>query len=673
MRKYRKRILWRFDRSFSSNKVWKPVLWVLGFCVVWTLALWLVALIWKSAGIPEGAHPLDDVISLVIGQSNYPMEKSTLPHWYQLLVAMVGTMFFTAFLISMFSNILMNRAASHRKGFLHYYFENHVLILGGSSMVVGLLKSIAADEQLRKKDVVILSNKDAEELWVKIVPLLTNEERKVSLTIYHGERNMDKALLFSQVELASVIYIIGEDEEKEHDSINMDCWQRVGKIRGDKAKTDAQCYLSFERNASTYLFHAMPEEPSTAKMETTIFNRLESVAQQILIGDDYKWKGCTLDREGIGAESKQYVHFVVVGMTQMGFSMASTAAHLCHFPNFKENAYKPIRTKITFIDPDADREMKLVKGRYAGLFELSHSVYREEGKASVEEKPKEEYGDFLDVEWEFIKGLVVDNGVRAELEKWRQDKEQILTVAFCGDEPERNIAQAMYLPRGFYSLMEKDYSKPVILVYQPVSDAMLRSAQEVERYKNIHPFGNISDCFDKNLNHRVAAGKRINFLYKKEDNEEKYVMMPYDEADLDALWRKLSFAEKMSNIYAANSIYSKLRSEGMDWQHLTSSDLEEEVVERLARLEHARWNMEKLLVGFCAMPTKERDDLNARLDSSDPQVKAAANVDKNDYKNKEFMHKDIAPYGKLPKKSKAYDRAIVRNVKDVIINLNQNK
>ena len=670
MRKYWKRVLWRFDRSFSSNRVWKPVLWVLGFCVVWTLALWLVALIWRSAGIPEGAHPLDDVISLVIGQSNYPMEKSTLPHWYQLLVAMVGTMFFTAFLISMFSNILMNRAASHRKGFLHYYFENHVLILGGSSMVVGLLKSIAADEQLRKKDVVILSNKDAEELWVKIVPLLTNEERKVSLTIYHGERNMDKALLFSQVELASVIYIIGEDEEKEHDSINMDCWQRVGKIRGDKAKTDAQCYLSFERNASTYLFHAMPEEPSTAKMETTIFNRLESVAQQILIGDDERWEGCTLDRKGIGPDSDKYVHLVVFGMTQMGYAMASTAAHLCHFPNFDETAENPIRTKITFVDPEADTEMKLVMGRYPGLFEMSHSEYRKEGhtKKSV---PRQEYGDFLDVEWEFIKGSVVDEWIRRELVSWLKDESRILTLAFCDEDAEKNIAQALYLPRKFYTLSDEKAAKPekpVILVYQPVNDAMLHAIQDnkVERYNNIRPFGNMTDSFDRNLNRRESAGKRINFLYEK---GESYVMMPCDETDLDESWRQLSFAKKMSNIYAANSIYAKYRSEGIDWRDIPLLLLDEDAINRLAHIEHARWNMEKLLVGFSAMTKAERDDYNARLASNDASVKATAKKDHNKQKDKGFRHKDIAPYCELPDSAKSYDITIVKNLRDVVADL----
>ena len=187
MRKYWKRFLLKFDRLLSSNRVWKPVLLVLALCLVGTLVMWAAGNVWKAStghcSCYSDNSRLDEVISLGIGQSNYPIE-SGMPHWYQLLVAMVGTMFFTAFLISMFSNILMNRAASHRKGFIHYYFENHILILGGSRMVLGLLKAIAADAALRKKDVVILTSHDAEALWVDLVPRLEAEEKKrLSLTL----------------------------------------------------------------------------------------------------------------------------------------------------------------------------------------------------------------------------------------------------------------------------------------------------------------------------------------------------------------------------------------------------------------------------------------------------------------------------------------------------------
>ena len=202
----------------------------------------------------------------------------------------------------------------------------------------------------------------------------------MKLTIYHGERNMKEELKKSQVELASVIYIIGEDDEKEHDSINVDSWKLVRALRNEESKVIAQCYMLLERNASTYVFNALPRE-DTKTMETTIVNRLESVAQQVLIGDDVRGDAYTLDRGKIVVGSDKYVHLVVVGMTQMGYAMATTAAHLCHYPNFDANH----RTKITFIDPNAEEEMKMFKGRYPGLFELSHSCYRE-NEVKKEEK-----------------------------------------------------------------------------------------------------------------------------------------------------------------------------------------------------------------------------------------------------------------------------------------------
>ena len=666
MGKYWKRILLRFDRSFSTNRVWKPLLWVVGFCLVWTLLLWIVWLVMKPCvtGCSSGGGDLTYVIQLMSGSTNYPLKDSGMPYWYQLLIAFVGTMFFTAFLISTLSNILTNRAASHRKGFLRYWFSGHVLILGGSKVAVGILRSIAADAQLRKKEVVILTNQDAEELWAHIKPLLTEKEQKVKLTIYHGERNMDKELLNSQVDRASVIYIIGEDKEREHDSINVDCWKRVREHR-KCASAMAQCYLLLERNASTYVFNALPRE-DTKTLETTIVNRLDSVAQQVLIGDDKRPEVYTIDRGRVVDGSEMYVHLVVAGMTQMGYAMATTAAHLCHYPNFDE---KGIRTKITFIDPNAEEEMKMFKGRYPGLFELSHSWFignqSDLSSRDNQNKLNDGFGDFLDVEWEFVKGSVVDDWVREMLLEWKDDKEQILTLAFCGEDAERNMAQALYLPQAFFrhvvdsrQLTDRD---PLIWVYQPENSALVDTAHEqVGRYLNLLPFGTMTGSFDSRMGKRLAAAKRINYLYQKQNAEEVYGTMEGQE-ELDRLWHELSYAEKMSNIYAANSIYGKYRSMGIK----EGESVPGAAVDILARMEHARWNMEKLLVGFSALPKEKRDELNTKLDNKDPNVES----ENKRLKKENFKHKDIAPYDELREESKEYDKAIVRNLADVIKDL----
>jgi hypothetical protein len=72
--------------------------------------------------------------------------------------------------------------------------------------------------------------------------------------------------------------------------------------------------------------------------------------------------------------------------------------------------------------------------------------------------------------------------------------------------------------------------------------------------------------------------------------------------------------------------------------------------------------MEKLLVGFGALPSEKRVRINERMAAGD----CAAKEESSELKRLEFKHKDIAPYCELPVQSKQYDRAIVSNLVDVL-------
>jgi hypothetical protein len=78
--------------------------------------------------------------------------------------------------------------------------------------------------------------------------------------------------------------------------------------------------------------------------------------------------------------------------------------------------------------------------------------------------------------------------------------------------------------------------------------------------------------------------------------------------------------------------------------------------------QNARWNEEKLLVGFSALEESERKRINDGLRRKDKSIEN----ENNDLKMKEFVHKDIAPYDALQEASKEYDKAIVRHLIDVI-------
>lgn len=193
------------------------------------------------------------------------------------------------------------------------------------------------------------------------------------------------------------------------------------------------------------------------------------------------------------------------------------------------------RTRITFIDEDADRESGYLMNRYSDMFALARWRYVEaerydfrkgsaislysdfdndddtwhdplhsadsispykDLKLGVDgEAPGDEF--FVDIEWEFIKGGLNNFSVQQYLRECA-DKvshpNKILTVAVCLDESHQSIAGGLYLPDIVYE------NALQILVYQRFSDSILKyitasvhgdDIGKNERYKNIKPFGMI--------------------------------------------------------------------------------------------------------------------------------------------------------------------------------------
>ena len=666
MKQFWKKTLWRFDRAYSANSALKPALWVAGSLLLFVLLFWLIGLLWYLTPYgynkPYGTPRIVETLSLLLSPGNFP-RASVLPYLFQAVVSLFGAVFFTAFLIATFNRVLVNRVDNYLNGYSRYYFENHILILGGGSQIPSIINSIASKQEYQGKDVVILSARNTQAVKEQILPLLTPDAQKMVLTFYFGSYGMESDLSSCQVENASHIFILGEDDSLGLDSLNVECWKRVRGLRSNAASV-AQCFLFLCCQTTTHLFHMLPQESHTS-METTLINQYEAVAQQLLVGENPQLIPFTLDRGLITPDADRYVHFVVVGMTPMGYALATTAAHLCHFPNFNEAASRPIRTRITFIDPSADSLMNQFMSNYSGLFSLSHSILRLDDKSWMQGKPDSRYGDFLDVEWEFVKGSVDEEWVRNQLVGYVNDPHQVLSLAFCNLSPEVNIAHAFHLPPQFYPLNEDGGGSlsPALYVYQPSSMALVDAARmEIPKYSHIVPFSMSVGSIDPLLTHRIAAAKRFNYLYQKVSSGKEFTAMPTEVSVLDEMWRQLSFAEKMSNIYAANAACVMMRNMGID-VHTGMQPVNDPVqVERLAKVEHARWNMEKLLVGFDAMPAAERRQLNTDLSSDDPDIRQEARMKSNRSKNQQFVLKDISPYLELPEDAKEFDTIIMRNL-----------
>lgn len=668
MRRFWRKFRQGLDRAIYEGR-FKQFVWLGGVVVLAFLVLWGLACI---CGLGNVATDLSSdtgtssravrVIELLLDPGAFAGSKAYGAVAFQLFVVLVGAALFTSFLIGAIGNLLSRRIESLTNGQYSYNFEDHILILGSSSMLMNLLRQI----QDSGRDIVIQTDRDVEQVRERVMSYVDAKAMK-NIYVIFGKRESPLSLDDLHVATAHSIYVIGEDDEPQHDGLNLKCWHFIAE-KCKEASGIKDCYLVLDRLTSHNVFSYRQESCSTDNLRLNIVSAVENMAQGVLVSGEVKsLKYPALDRDGITKDSDINVHLIVVGMTQVAYAMATTAAHICHFPNFRTKGKK---TKITFIQKDIKQELDFWMGHFDSLMDLSYSElvsWDKEGRKNVVEMyPKTEYINpllsdnkgFLDVEWEFIDAGVEDPNVREYIRECvRKDGvSEYLSFAFCGHEAEDNVAASLYLPK---EVFEKN-DIPVY-VYQPLTRWVLATAKETDRYSNLYPFGMRTDCFDPQQE-RLLWAKRIKFVY---DNEGKYDAM----ASLDKLnegWYKKEgqYIMQQSNVYAANSVPVKFRSIGLDPAVRTSMTSDE--VKDLAETEHNRWNVERLLAGYSPVPFDDRMTIIAGLLSSDKAAVKLAKDEKNRLKKKLFKHADIAPYDELLNLSKEYDINIVKNLLDVI-------
>ena len=674
MKRFWRKFRQGLDRAIYEGR-FKQFLWLGGVVVLAFLVLWGLACICGLGNVPTGlssgagtSSRVVRVIELLLDPGAFVGSQAYGAVVFQLFVVLIGATLFTSFLIGAIGNLLSRRIESLTNGQYTYNFEDHILIFGSSSVLKNILDQI---DNTEGRDIVIQTDRDAEQVRETIMSY-TNEKNMKNIYVIFGNRTHLTSLDALHVAEAHSIYVIGEDDEPQHDGLNLKCWHLIA----DKCKDAAgvkECYLLLDRLTSHNVFSYRQESCSTDNLRLNIVSAVENMAQGVLVSGEVKspnnppLKYPALDRGGIDKDSDINVHLIVVGMTQVAYAMATTAAHICHFPNFKSKGKK---TKITFIQKDIKQELDFWMGHFDSLMDLSYSELvswdKEGRKNGVEMYPKPEYINpllsdykgFLDVEWEFIDAGVEDPNVREYIRECvkKDGVSEYLSFAFCGHESEDNVAASFYLPKEVYAKCDIP-----VYVYQSLTRWVLATAKETDRYNNLYPFGMRTDCFDPQQE-RLLWAKRIKFIY---DNEGKYDAM----ASLDKLnegWYKKEgqYIMQQSNVYAANSVPVKFRSIGLDPAVRTSMTSDE--VKDLAEIEHNRWNVERLLAGYSPVPFEDRMTIIAGLLSSDKAAVKLAKDEKNRLKKKLFKHADIAPYDELLNLSKEYDINIVKNLLDVI-------
>lgn len=571
--------------------------------------------------------------------------------WFALGVAILGLLLVTGLLISVVSNMLERRVEHYREGSIAYPLENHVVVIGFDEMVPMLVQQICNDPRYGRCYILIQSVRPAAEIRNRMRTVLDmRQERRI--LVLHAQRTSTEELERLHTTRAREIFLIGESDEYDHDSLNIDSLQKIVAIHRRKPNTPRipiSVLFEYQTTYAAFQISDLAEE-WRQQVDFRPFNFYEEWAKKLLVKRCYGDGKATvaypaLDRQPITWESNQYVHFVIIGMSRMGVALGIEAAHLLHFPNFCRN--HKLKSRITFIDARADEEMNFFRGRYRHYFDLASSRYRDMVSPATDRipPPNRAYGsntDFLDVEFEFIKGRAETPAVQQLLATWAEDPTQQLTIAICLNFPPQSMAMGLYLPDVIYD------RKIPVFVRQETSSALLdllnnRLKQEpLNRYSHVYPFGMLANCFDLDR-HNTRRAQFVNYIYNFKSEYGTCPSACPSEEELQTGWNELQVALQWSNFYCADAVDVKLRSlrsDGATLRKLTALQ-----IERMAEVEHNRWNMEKLLLGY-------------RKPTPDEERACHDHAIRKEYKTKRFIHTDIRPYNELTDEAKSYDRCI---------------
>ena len=423
----------------------------------------------------------------------------------------------------------------------------------------------------------------------------------------------------------------------------------------DRRKRVCKVLFEYQTTYSIFQFSDVATEVKQA-MHFIPFNRYESWARRVIVDNhalaliDENDKQCEHAKEhenkvtyrpldgyeGIRFDDEQRVHFIVIGMSKMGVAMGVQALFQAHYPNYVKNS--SLRSRITFIDANAEQEMQFFKGRYASLFELARHRYID-ANTCKENQLNSRYGwvdptrqkdypwkhlskngkNFLDVEIEFVKGELESEGVREYLRQVTADENSKVTIAICLPETHQAVAAALYLPAEVYPKVQEIwvYQREAADIITNLNPETNTNNEVNEHYKKLKPFGMLYGEYIDSRTYYLKA-LLVNGIY---DLDENKVSKQPDMGDkkqykyLRTSWNSLSVEKKWSNKYFVDTIYQKIRSAipGMSketavggynnskffcegWYQTVKDALKDAT--NLAECEHNRWNVQQLLLGF---------------------------------------------------------------------------
>ena len=693
-----------FDRALAGSAGKQVLLLVVMLLIAWGISFGLLELSgsdWRAfceqENMPRWLFPLymlidsnaySDFYNTMHGMDDHSMNMRAV-----LLIGgityVIGVVIFSGMIISLLSNYVAMRIENHEKGQTYYLRSDHYIIMGYDAMVPSIILHIMRDDP--EAYVLLQSSEDAE-------TVRENLRRSAARTyvdqivVNFGHRQSSEYYSDIHLESAKQVFVVGDHSKPYHDAVNVACVEEIcDYLKAQPKRTLSRITCAFE-DLDTYVSFCttdiFAELTSSLNIEFVPYNFYIGWAKQVFVRAQYfsQAGGKLLNYpyvcgKGIASrEDGHYVHLVFVGTSTFAVSFAREAVQVLHFPNSDGTKN---RTRITFIDTHADSEMQQIMTRYRHLFDIQsyyYGDYTEAGDQTSVRKtdrlnPRLAQSDFLDVEFEFIKGDIFSSTVQDLLCTWQRDEKQYMSLFLAMSQQDKNFTIAMNLPDALYEHQTHEgWATPIFVrqdttdnfvtrlrlvsertpegdkaVYRWIENGELKSEVRHGRYANLYPFGmNDMSFFLDELS--LERAKLINYLYCHVDYETK--LFPTIEAlnaipaadiwrEANERWRTLPMALKWSNVYNANAMQYKLISlramRGLDCrdESLDGAPMKAAEISELSHVEHNRWNAEKVLMGYRKARPEEDKHVHKQF---------AAELQKN---KAHYIHHDLRPYAEL--------------------------
>lgn len=694
--KIRRRVWLGFDRTLSHNLLRQLI--ILAVILVVLLGLSYLFLSWSEEDwekFCEAEHlnkfllPLYLLIDSNALNNLYMGSDDTHVHGWMLIASsltfLFGAFIFNGIIIGIITNSIDRRVQEHQEGRIHYLMSGHYIIMGYDDMVPSIISYIF--EKDKDSYVLLLTSANTKDIVEKLSKSFGPELMK-RIIINYGHRVSEDYYKDIHLESAEEIYVVGNHTKAAHDAINVECVDSICRyLWKPKIKQKPTRITCVFKDLDTYAAFKTSEIFGNVRdlgVEFVPYNYYTGWAKQLFVRREYKdfdnpgvvYKYPSVYGDGITYDDNKYVHLVFVGTTNFAVAFAMEAANVLHFPNADK-----VKTRITFIDKNADKEKDEFITRNRHLFEIQTFLYYDYTNEFEDKKEKQgkrdEYvifngknRDFLDIEFEFIKGDIFSKNVQDIIGTWANEHtyKQYLSIFLAMSDQRQNFVIGMNMPDAVYEkavpiFIRQDRSDNFVtnlrnsdkradsnkLPYSIVEKSKLITHYLDARYANIYPFGmnETAFCADE---HSLRRAKLINYLYETANyNTYKFQgILSLDAVpavsiwtEADEYWKNLSVALKWSNLYNAYTIRTKLvtlramRNLNPDDTSHDYQALSEEEVEKMAVVEHNRWNVEKLLMGY-RKPHKNEDKYQH------PEY-----MDKLKKNKSLFIHHDIRPFDQL--------------------------